>query len=58
MSNTNITTILLMIFIPFVFVVLAIPFVKKIATPVGARDIPNARKVHDNHMLRWIYGFW
>ena len=60
MSNTNITTILLMIFIPFVFVVLAIPFVKKIATHVGALDIPNERKVHKTPMPRLgglgIYG--
>ena len=52
MENTNITTILLMIFIPFVFVTLAIPFVKKIAEHVGALDMPNERKVHSKPMPR------
>lgn len=52
MKNTNITTILMMIFIPFVFVSLIIPFVKKIALHVGALDIPDKRKVHDKPMPR------
>ena len=54
------TTIFLMMFIPFIFVVCAIPFVKKIANHVGALDIPNARKVHEMPMPRLgglgIYG--
>ena len=40
------TTIFLMMCIPFLFVVFAIPIVKKIAHYVGALDMPNARKVH------------
>lgn len=41
-----------MVFIPFVFVALIIPFVKKIAFHVGALDIPNERKVHSKPMPR------
>lgn len=52
MNNVNVTTILLMVFIPFVFVALIIPFVKKIAFHVGALDIPNERKVHSKPMPR------
>lgn len=52
MNSVNFTTILLMIFIPFVFVTLIIPFVKKIAAHVGAMDIPNQRKVHTEPMPR------
>jgi len=52
MYNINLTTILLMVFIPFVFVALMIPFVKKIAFHVGALDIPNERKVHTKPMPR------
>ena len=52
MNNVNLTTILLMIFIPFVFVACIIPIVKKIAHHVGALDIPNERKVHTKPMPR------
>ncbi len=52
MQNVNVTTILLMVFIPFVFVTLIIPFVKKIAIHVGALDIPDERKVHTEPMPR------
>lgn len=52
MHSINITTILLMVFIPFIFVALIIPFVKKIALHVGAVDIPNERKVHKKPMPR------
>lgn len=52
MRDVNITAILLMVFIPFVFVALMIPFVKKIAFHVGALDIPNERKVHTKPMPR------
>lgn len=52
MDNVNLTTILLMIFIPFVFVALMIPVVKKIAFHVGAMDVPNKRKVHKEAMPR------
>lgn len=36
----------MMVFIVFLFVVIFIPIVKKIAIHIGALDIPNARKVH------------
>lgn len=56
----NTTTIFLMMFIPFIFVVCVIPFVKKIAYHVGALDIPDKRKVHTVPMPRLgglgIYG--
>ncbi|MBQ9071777.1 MAG: undecaprenyl/decaprenyl-phosphate alpha-N-acetylglucosaminyl 1-phosphate transferase [Bacilli bacterium] len=52
MKDINITTILLMIFIPFVFVTAIIPIVKKIAEHVGALDIPDKRKVHNKPMPR------
>ena len=52
MYKTNITTILLMIFIPFIFVTLIIPIIKKIASHVGAMDIPDKRKVHSTPMPR------
>lgn len=52
MKDVNMTTILFMIFIPFVFVACIIPFVKKIAFHVGALDIPNERKVHKTPMPR------
>ena len=52
MTETNLTTILLMVFIPFVFVTLFIPFVRKIAIHIGAMDIPNERKVHKEPMPR------
>ena len=48
----NFTTILLMVFIPFLFVSLTIPFVKKIAFHIGAIDKPNKRKVHKELMPR------
>jgi len=52
MNNVNITTILLMVFIPFVFVTITIPVIKKIAFHVGALDIPDKRKVHKEPMPR------
>lgn len=52
MYNINITTILLMVFIPFIFVSLIIPFIKKIAIHVNALDFPNERKVHKEAMPR------
>lgn len=52
MNNINLTTILLMVFIPFVFVALTIPIVKKIAIHVNALDIPDKRKVHKEPMPR------
>lgn len=52
MQDTNVTVLLLMVFIPFLFVALIIPIVKKIAFHVGALDIPNERKVHKTPMPR------
>lgn len=52
MKDVNLTTVLFMIFIPFVFVTSIIPIVKKIANHVGALDIPNERKVHKVPMPR------
>ncbi|MBR6690049.1 MAG: undecaprenyl/decaprenyl-phosphate alpha-N-acetylglucosaminyl 1-phosphate transferase [Bacilli bacterium] len=52
MNKVNFTTILLMIFIPFVFVALITPFIKKIANHVGAMDIPDKRKIHKVPMPR------
>ena len=42
----EITRVLLMVGVTFVFVALFIPVVKKIAEFIGAMDIPNERKVH------------
>ena len=60
MNNVNLTTILTMVFIPFIFVVVITPFVKKIAFHIGAIDEPNERKVHTVPMPRLgglgIYG--
>lgn len=52
MNSTKIIDILLMTLIPFIFVVLIIPLIKKIAFHVGALDIPNKRKVHKTPMPR------
>ena len=52
MNENNLTSLLLMTFIPFVFVALIIPIIKKIAEHVGAMDIPNERKVHKKPMPR------
>ena len=52
MNKVNLTTILLMVFIPFVFVALITPFIKKIANHVGAIDMPDKRKVHSSPMPR------
>ena len=48
----NLTSILLMVFIPFVFVTLVIPLIGRIAKHIGALDIPNERKVHKNPIPR------
>lgn len=48
----HIEEIVMMIVIPFLFVLAIIPFIKKVATHVGALDIPDARKVHKNAMPR------
>ena len=60
MNSTNLVNIFLMIFIPFIFVVLITPIIKKVANHVGAMDIPDKRKVHSVPMPRLgglgIYG--
>lgn len=48
----HIEEIVMMIVIPFLFVLAIIPFIKKVAAHVGALDIPDARKVHKNAMPR------
>ena len=52
MNDINLTTIMLMVFIPFIFVTAFIPVVKRIANHVGALDMPNERKVHKSPMPR------
>lgn len=52
MNSIKLYEILLMVFIPFIFVVSIIPFVKKIAIHIGAMDIPDERKVHKKIMPR------
>lgn len=48
----NLKNISLMVLIPFVFVALIIPVIKRIAFHVGALDIPDERKVHKKPMPR------
>ena len=48
----NLKNISLMVLIPFVFVALIIPIIKRIAFHVGALDIPDERKVHKKPMPR------
>ena len=45
--------IIAIVFITFLFVVLFIPIVKKIANHIGAIDIPNERKVHKTPIPRF-----
>jgi len=52
MSSIGAIKVLLMVVIPFVFVALIIPLIKKIAFHVGAIDVPNKRKVHNKPMPR------
>lgn len=46
MTNELLAKIVLMVVIPFVFVALIIPFIKKIAMEVGAVDMPRGRHIH------------
>ena len=46
MNQELIIGILSLIFVPFAFVALVVPFIKKLAQHVGALDMPNPRKVH------------
>ena len=50
MMNDLIGQILLMIFIPFAFVALIMPFIKRIAIRVGAVDNPGGRHIHKRVM--------
>lgn len=52
MSTADITRILSMVLVTFTFVTCFIPYIKKIASHVGALDIPNERKVHKKPMPR------
>lgn len=52
LDETNIYVILMMAFIPMLFVGLFIPIIKKIAFHINALDIPNERKVHKKPMPR------
>lgn len=52
MNEYNIILIILMVLIPFIFVVSTIPIIKKIANHIGAMDIPNKRKVHTKPIPR------
>ncbi len=46
MEQEVIVRILAMVITTFLFVLLIIPFIKKVAIHIGALDIPNERKVH------------
>ena len=48
----HVKEIIYMITIPFLFVLAIIPFIKKVASHVGAMDIPDSRKVHNKPMPR------
>lgn len=52
MSSEQITKILVMVLITFLFVAFIIPFVKNVAVHIGAVDEPNERKVHKKVMPR------
>ena len=52
MTDISLTKTLIMVIVPFIFVALIIPIIKKIAFHVGAIDIPNERKVHKKPMPR------
>ena len=50
--DINLKKTILMVIIPFIFVTLITPFIKKIAFHVNAIDIPDERKVHKKPMPR------
>lgn len=52
MSQNEVIEIVLMVLLSFIVVGALIPFIKKIATHIGAVDIPNERKVHKVPMPR------
>jgi len=62
MMSNLIGEILLMVFIPFAFVTLIMPFVKKMAIKLGAIDTPGGRHIHKKVMpklggLAIFFGF-
>ena len=46
MNQEVILKILLMILIPFLFVISIIPYIKKVAVQINAIDIPRGRHIH------------
>ena len=52
MSSAEIIRILIMVLTTFLFVTFIMPIIKNIAVHIGALDIPNARKVHQNPIPR------
>ncbi len=52
MSGEVFEKILVIVFTTFMFVLIATPFVKKIALHIGAVDMPNERKIHKKPMPR------
>ena len=46
MNSDVITRTLLMVLVPFLFVVLIIPYIKKIAKAINAIDMPRTRHIH------------
>ena len=48
----HVKEIIMMIVVPFLFVLAIIPFIKKVALHAGAMDIPDKRKVHSKPMPR------
>lgn len=52
MDYTMLENSLFYILVPFIFVVLFTPFIKKVAFHINALDIPNARKVHTKPIPR------
>ena len=46
MNSDVITRTLLMVLVPFIFVVLIIPYIKKIAKVIKAIDVPRTRHIH------------
>ncbi len=52
MTDSIMIETILMVAVTFIFVVLAIPFIKKLATHIDAVDLPDKRKIHKNPMPR------
>ncbi len=46
MSNNEISSLFLIVFVTFLFVAAIIPFIKRVALHINAIDIPNKRKIH------------